>query len=95
MQEMPMTVSRILYTFTRSYLEGEQNKNPELQQDQHVTEWTASWVNVNDWARFDGHYLFLEDTKGVISIVNRRRTDNTMVKRKRTKGQTTIYKTHT
>jgi hypothetical protein len=25
--------------------------------------------------------------------VNRRSTDNTMVKRKRTKGQTTIYKT--
>ena len=30
-----------------------------------------------------------EDTKEV----NLRRTDNTMVKRKRTKGQTTIYKT--
>jgi len=26
---------------------------------------------------------------------NTRRTDNTMVKRKRTKGQTTIYKTYT
>ena len=26
--------------------------------------------------------------------VNRRRTDSTMVKRKRTKGQTTIYKTY-
>ena len=26
---------------------------------------------------------------------NRRRTDNTMTKRKRTKGQTTIYKTNT
>jgi hypothetical protein len=29
-----------------------------------------------------------EDTKGII-----RRTDNTMATRKRTKGQTTIYKT--
>jgi Tfp pilus tip-associated adhesin PilY1 len=29
-----------------------------------------------------------EDTKGVIRIVYRRRTDNTMYKRKRTKGQT-------
>jgi hypothetical protein len=37
----------------------EQNKNPELQPDQHVTAWTASWVNVNDWAHFYGHYLFL------------------------------------
>jgi hypothetical protein len=33
------------------------------------------------------------DTKGVIRILNRRRTDNTMTKRERTKGQTTIYKT--
>jgi hypothetical protein len=39
--------------------EVEQNKNPELQLDQHVTAWTASWVNVNGWARFNGHYLFL------------------------------------
>jgi hypothetical protein len=37
----------------------EQNKIPELQLDQHVTAWTASWVNVNDWAHFYGHYLFL------------------------------------
>jgi hypothetical protein len=27
--------------------------------------------------------------------INLRRTDNTMAKRKSTKGQTTIYKTHT
>jgi hypothetical protein len=33
-----------------------------------------------------------EDTKGIIISVNRR-TDDTMAKRKRTKGQTTIYKT--
>jgi hypothetical protein len=39
--------------------EVEQNKNPELQLDQHVTAWTASWVNVNGWAHFYGHYLFL------------------------------------
>jgi hypothetical protein len=43
--------------------EVEQNKNPELQLDQHVTAWTASWVNVNDWAHFDGHYLFLHEDK--------------------------------
>ena len=35
-----------------------------------------------------------EDTKGVIIIVYRRRTDNTMAKRKRSKEQTTIYKTY-
>jgi hypothetical protein len=36
-----------------------------------------------------------EDPKDVIRIVYRRRTDNTMAKRKSTKGQTTIYKTVT
>jgi hypothetical protein len=36
-----------------------------------------------------------EHTKGVIRIHIRRRTDNTMSKRKKTKGQTTIYKTYT
>ena len=36
-----------------------------------------------------------EDTKGVIRIVYRRRTDSTMANRKSTKGQTTIYKTDT
>ena len=36
-----------------------------------------------------------EDTKGIIRIVNRRRTDNTMAKRKIVKGQTTIYTTYT
>ena len=35
-----------------------------------------------------------EDTKGVIRNRNRRRTDNTMAKRKGTKGQTTIDKTY-
>ena len=30
---------------------------------------------------------------GQSEAVNRRRTDNTMAKRKRTKGKTTIYKT--
>jgi len=34
-----------------------------------------------------------EDTKEVTRIVNRRRTDNIIAKRKSTKGQTTIYKT--
>jgi hypothetical protein len=32
-----------------------------------------------------------EDNKGVIRILIRRRTDNTMVKRKRTTGPKTIY----
>jgi hypothetical protein len=35
-----------------------------------------------------------EDIKGVIRSIYRRRTDNTMAKRKSTKGQTTIYKTY-
>jgi hypothetical protein len=34
----------------------------------------------------------LKIPQGVIRIRNRRRTDNTFAKRKRTKGQTTIYK---
>ena len=34
-----------------------------------------------------------EDTKGVIRIVYRRRTDNTMAERKRTKGQEEIEET--
>jgi hypothetical protein len=34
-----------------------------------------------------------EDTKGVIRIRKSKRTDNIMTKRKRTLGQTTIYKT--
>jgi len=37
-----------------------------------------------------------EDTKGVIRIrISKKRTDNTWSKEKRTKGQTTIYKTYT
>jgi len=36
-----------------------------------------------------------EDTKGVTESVNRRWTDNTMAKSKRTKGHKTIYKTYT
>ena len=36
---------------------------------------------------------FTKDNKGVIRSVSHRRTDNTMAKRKRTKEQTTIYKT--
>jgi len=35
----------------------------------------------------------LKIPKGSSEAVNRRGTDNTMTKRKRTKGQTTIYKT--
>ena len=36
----------------------------------------------------------LEDTTMVSIIVYRRRTDNTIDKRKSTKGKTTIYKTY-
>jgi hypothetical protein len=58
--------------------------NPETQ-----TTWgTQDTGQINAREEFD-------DTKGVIRIVNRRRTNNTMVKRKCTKGQTTIYKTYT
>jgi hypothetical protein len=35
-------------------------------------------------------YEEFEDIKGVSESVNQRRTDNTMAKRKSTKGQTTI-----
>jgi hypothetical protein len=37
----------------------------------------------------------LETPKGQSESVNRRRTENTMAKRKKTKGQTRIYKTNT
>jgi len=37
----------------------------------------------------------LKILKGLSESVSQRRTDNTMVKRKRTKRQTTIYKTYT
>jgi len=37
----------------------------------------------------------LKIPKGSSEFVNRRRTYNTMPKRKSTKGQTTIYKTYT
>jgi hypothetical protein len=37
----------------------------------------------------------LEDFQGVIRIGKSKKTDNTMAKRKRTKGQTTIYKAYT
>jgi len=37
----------------------------------------------------------LKITKEESESVNRRITDNTITKRKRTKGQTTIYKTYT
>ena len=36
----------------------------------------------------------LKIPKGQSEAVNRRRTDNTMAKRKSTKGQTAIYKTY-
>jgi hypothetical protein len=51
-----MTVSKILYTFTGGYLDVEvlELNLPGL----FVSLWTASWVNVNDWAHFYGHYLF-------------------------------------
>ena len=37
----------------------------------------------------------LKISKGQSESVNRKSTDNTMAKRKSTKGQTTIYKTYT
>ena len=39
------------------------------------------------------NYEKFKDTKGLIISVSRRRTDNIMTKRKRTNGQTMIYKT--
>jgi hypothetical protein len=52
--------------------------------------------NLESYSHSCGFYIFIEeceDTKGVSESVNRRKTDNGMTKRKRTKGQTTIYKT--
>jgi hypothetical protein len=42
------------------------------------------------------YYIAKNEKKNedIATPVNRRRTDNTMAKRKRTKGQTTIYKTY-
>jgi hypothetical protein len=40
-------------------------------------------------------YISLKIPKGQSEYAYRRGTDNTMAKRKRTKGQTTIYKTYT
>ena len=44
-----------------------------------------------------GRCVFLkerfEDTNGLLEDLNRRKTDDTVAKRKRTKGQTVIYKT--
>jgi hypothetical protein len=37
----------------------------------------------------------LKISKELSESINRKRTDNTMAKRKSTKGQTTIYKTYT
>jgi hypothetical protein len=39
-------------------------------------------------------FICLKIPKGQSESVYRRRTDNTMAKRKSTKGQTTIYKTY-
>jgi len=44
---------------------------------------------------FDKSKKSLKIPKGYSESLYRRRTDNTMAKRKSTKGQTTIYKTYT
>jgi len=49
--------------------------------------------HVNNWDV--GEKNSLKIPKGQSKSVNRRRTDNAMAKSKRTKGQTTIYKTYT
>ena len=47
----------------------------------------------NNWFSCSSiRYKNLKIPKGLSESVNRRRTDNTMAKRKRTKAQTTIYK---
>jgi hypothetical protein len=54
-----------------------------------IVNWSDSLLNPYDIQEE------FEDTKGRQSeSVYRRRTDNTMDKRKRTKGQTTIYKAY-
>jgi hypothetical protein len=46
----------------------------------HVTTWTASWVNVNDWAHFHGHYLFLHEDKYYMRNKNNKITQKTTIK---------------
>jgi hypothetical protein len=63
----------------------------------HKTRFSSAKIN-NGWSYgcLTGNQLLeeFEDTKGAIRIVYRRRTVNTMAKRKNTNGQTTINKTY-
>jgi hypothetical protein len=62
---------------------------PELQLDQHVTAWTASWVNGNHWAYFHGHYLFLHEDKYYMRNKNNKITTQ---KRQKDKQRSTRHK---
>jgi hypothetical protein len=53
---------------------------------------TGRHINVHIHRNCDPYNLLMESLK-ISESVNRRRTDNTMAKGKRTKGKTTIYKT--
>ena len=58
--------------------------------------WLPVWYR-QKWLKEFANRIFkksLKIPKGQSESVYRRRTDNTMAKRKRTKGQTTIYKTY-
>ena len=61
----------------------------------------SSPFNIGTYTKVDKNTLVLSFKKslklpkGDWESVHRRRTDNTMTKRKSTKGQTTIYKTYT
>ena len=57
-----------------------------------------SWSVCVTWQVMDGlkkYKTSLKIPKGLSESVTRTRTDNTMAKRKSTKGHTTIYKTYT
>ena len=55
---------------------------------------TYSSLGIGDGYQGSNHKKSLKIPKEKSESVNRRRTDNTMAKRKNTKGQTTINKTY-
>ena len=42
--------------------------------------WTASWVNVNDWAHFYGHYLFIHEDNYYMRNKNNKITQKRQIK---------------
>ena len=91
-----MTVSRYPDVYINNKNEKSNNLSCIIKHDQ-ITNVLQSNIHREDMV---GKYVVLKSVyKKRLKIpqaktVYRRRTDNTMVKRKRTNGQTTIYKTY-